>query len=218
MGMDLMETICALARENGATAYAADIGDMEAELRHGYPYAVLFLRPLPVDFLRAVAEGKDVLHEGDAYDEAEHTAEHLADLAEEIFVNAGYHAESHAQGSLEKRGEFDWNTRCALLPHKAVALRTGIGWIGKSNLLVTRLHGSGQCLGVVLTDAPLPVEPVERMPSLCGSCTICHDICPVNALSGKSWAPGMDRDELLDITACKTCLKCMAMCPWTKAR
>ena len=41
------------------------------------------------------------------------------------------------------------------LPHKTIATRAGIGWIGKSALLVTAKYGSAIRLSSILTDTPI---------------------------------------------------------------
>jgi epoxyqueuosine reductase QueG len=43
------------------------------------------------------------------------------------------------------------------LPHKTVATRAGLGWVGKSALLISDRFGAALRLTSVLTDAPLPV-------------------------------------------------------------
>lgn len=63
------------------------------------------------------------------------------------------------------------------LPHKAVACRAGLGWIGKNNLLTTPDFGGAVRLCTVVTDAPLPTaEPI--LSSRCGSCRVCVDAAP----------------------------------------
>lgn len=86
------------------------------------------------------------------------------------------------------------------LPHKAVACRAGLGWIGKNNLLTTPDFGGAVRLCTVVTDAPLPTaEPI--LSSRCGSCRVCVDACPSSALYGTLWHTGLDRDDLFD-TCC----------------
>lgn len=85
----------------------------------------------------------------------------------------------------------------SVLPHKTVATRAGIGWIGKNCLLVTREYGSAIRLSSLLTDAPLHGnDPIDK--SLCGTCHKCVDACPAAALTGKLWHAGTLREELFD--------------------
>src|SRR5512139_2412806 len=65
----------------------------------------------------------------------------------------------------------------ALCNHKMAATSAGIGWVGRSGLLVSPVHGARLTLATVLTDAPLaPDRPVKA--SGCGACTLCRDLCP----------------------------------------
>lgn len=75
------------------------------------------------------------------------------------------------------------------LPHKTVAVLSGISWIGKNNLLVTSEYGSALCLGVVLTDAPLNTTR-EVVENKCFKCKICVNICQENALEDTIWRKG----------------------------
>jgi epoxyqueuosine reductase QueG len=121
-------------------------------------------------------------------------------------------------------------THSTPLPHKTIATRAGVGWIGKCALLVTEQFGSAIRLATVLTDADLPVaQPVNEC--RCGACTACVDICPAGAPSGTHWEAGLERDAFYDAFACRAaaseiaakagidetiCGMCIAACPWTK--
>lgn len=117
------------------------------------------------------------------------------------------------------------------LPHKTVAAKAGLGWVGKNCLLVTQQYGCAVRLSSLVTDAPLhPDSPIET--SRCGDCGVCVALCPANALSGALWFAGMPREQILDDEACeKTQLKrmknatgidvdlcglCFAVCPYTQ--
>lgn len=63
---------------------------------------------------------------------------------------------------------------------KALAQKSGIGWIGKHSNVLSREHGSYFFLGEIYTDLPLPVT--ESISDHCGSCTACIDICPTQAI------------------------------------
>ena len=76
------------------------------------------------------------------------------------------------------------------IPHKTVAARAGLGWIGKNCLLVTPQYGSAVRISSLLTNAPLSEEePILK--SRCGGCRACVEHCPAQALKGTLWEAGM---------------------------
>ena len=64
---------------------------------------------------------------------------------------------------------------------KAWAARAGIGWLGKHTNLITKELGSWVFIGELLLNLELDYddEPIEDH---CGSCTLCIDACPTNAI------------------------------------
>jgi len=69
------------------------------------------------------------------------------------------------------------------ISHKAVAALAGLGWIGKSQLLINPFHGPRMRFASVLTE--MPMKTSEPIKSRCGSCTKCVDSCPVGADKGR---------------------------------
>jgi len=68
---------------------------------------------------------------------------------------------------------------------KALAEKSGLGWIGKHTNLINQKTGSWFFLGEIYTDLPLPLStpcPGGAAPNHCGSCTACIDICPTKAI------------------------------------
>jgi epoxyqueuosine reductase len=63
---------------------------------------------------------------------------------------------------------------------KAWAQRAGIGWQGKHTNLITQEHGSWVFLGEIIVDIDL--TPDEPATDHCGSCTLCLEACPTQAL------------------------------------
>lgn len=144
----------------------------------------------------------------------------------DFLENRGYRAQANTTDVVKQ--DADWRTP---LPHKTVATRAGLGWIGKNCLLVTPEYGGAIRLSSLLTDAPLPTAvPVNE--SRCGGCRACVDSCPAGALTGVLWHVGVDREEILHKEACKKtqaevmrratgidtdlCGRCFAVCPYTR--
>jgi len=63
---------------------------------------------------------------------------------------------------------------------RAWAARAGLGFVGKNGLLIVPGQGSFVLLGEVVTT--LPLEPNETIPDRCGSCTLCIEECPTEAI------------------------------------
>jgi epoxyqueuosine reductase len=121
-----------------------------------------------------------------------------------------------------------FNDQDAVL-ERAWAEASGLGFVGKSGLLISRIHGTWTFLGGLITDldlgAPAPLPPHD----LCGSCTRCLVACPTGALV----SPGQ-----LDVARCLTtwniehteggedllagrgwaagCDVCQEVCPWNR--
>jgi epoxyqueuosine reductase len=64
---------------------------------------------------------------------------------------------------------------------KALAEKSGLGWIGKHSNLINQKAGSWFFLGEIYTDLPLPVTG-DTTDNHCGTCSACIDICPTKAI------------------------------------
>ncbi len=113
---------------------------------------------------------------------------------------------------------------------KALAVKSGIGWIGKHTNLIIKQKGSYYFLGEILLSEKLPIDAPFSFDH-CGNCNRCQVACPTNAL---------DDAYILDARRCISyltiehkgdidsalqngmenwvfgCDICQAVCPWNR--
>jgi epoxyqueuosine reductase len=118
------------------------------------------------------------------------------------------------------------------ISHKAVAIAAGVGWQGKSLLVVSPDFGPRIRLVTILTDAA--IKPDRPQKNRCGRCSFCSDACPVGAIKNvNTGSHYSSRDEALHFDRCLArvlenstrpfiespiCGVCIRACPWGKTR
>jgi ferredoxin len=87
--------------------------------------------------------------------------------------------------------------------HKMVATRAGLGWIGKTDLFVSKKFGPRlRLVSILINKEPeFTAAPVEE--SLCGKCNICVEKCPAKAATGELWNIRLHRDAFFDAKKCR---------------
>ncbi len=193
-----------------------DISDLPEETIQAFPTAVLFGLPLPADFIRTINNNTPIRY--NMFDLLEERMKRLADFVAAYLTFEGYKATSQSDEEQLLKQTYNETIFRSRLPHKTLALRAGLGWIGKNDLCNTNHYGCAISMCSILTDAPFKTVKCEPAPPKCGKCTACADVCPTAAISGKCWQMGVDRNELINPDKCILCLKCMAVCPFTKAK
>jgi epoxyqueuosine reductase len=237
MGLD--ERIRELAGELGVDFYGvADLTPAREEiLRQGgretaeYPRAVSFgisMVDVLVDSLPRRLEDPSVsghyFHQ--CYDVINHRLDIIASrLAGELS------RQNYRSLPMPAKEHFDYERICAQFSHKLAAHLAGLGWIGKSCLLITPEMGPRVRWNTVLTHAPL--EPTGRpMEERCADCSDCVDICPQRAFTGKAFRSEEPREERYDAAKCQdyfislaqnkhyrvACGLCVYACPYGKDR
>ena len=71
-------------------------------------------------------------------------------------------------------------TDSAPVLEKPLAVKAGLGWMGKHTNILSREAGSWFFLGEIYTDLPLPETGMQR--EHCGQCTACITVCPTQAI------------------------------------
>lgn len=213
-------------KNQGATLIRfVSVSHLDEKQNRQLPNAIVFAIPLTAEYLRTVFDNPNYVQEriddnfnfdDDEYLQTENKAGEIADGLARFLTDKNYKALSQSDEALLADGMFNPETKESVLPHKTIALLSGLGWIGKNNLFITPEYGAAQCLGTVLTDAPL--ETVLNAPLLpkCGNCAICADVCEKYVLKRKTWNISVPRDEIVDVYGCSTCFKCLVHCPRTQ--
>ncbi len=214
-----------LLLSSGATLVG--FGDLSAvgEGALGYPVGISIAVAMDPDVLASISPGPSPAYMA-AYHTLNSRLDALDELAATFLRERGFRA--HAQTLANVTTGPD---RRSVLPHKTVATRAGLGWIGKTALLVTEPYGPAVRISSVLTDAPLEVaQPLNE--SHCGSCRACVDACPAGAANGESWALGVDRNRFFDAGRCSAmisrrgegfpsrngaCGLCVHACPYAQS-
>lgn len=116
------------------------------------------------------------------------------------------------------------STDILLIP---LAVRAGLGELGKHGSLIGREHGSNFRLAAVLTDLPLASDaPVDiGVEDVCAVCRRCVLDCPPGAILDEKQLVRGERRYYVDFDRCipyfvKTagCAICIEVCPWSDPR
>ncbi|QHN66155.1 tRNA epoxyqueuosine(34) reductase QueG [Bergeyella cardium] len=132
---------------------------------------------------------------------------------------------------LEEIGDFGFRIFVDSAPvmEKAWARKSGLGWIGKNSLLISKKRGSFFVLSEIICD--LDLEPDYPTTDHCGSCRKCIDACPTGAIVSdkiingskcisyltielKDEIPSTFEDKLEDWMF--GCDICQDVCPWNR--
>ena len=112
---------------------------------------------------------------------------------------------------------------------KPIAEAAGLGWQGKSTILVEKKRGTWSFLGSIVTTLDLPASKGGK--DYCGNCTRCIDCCPTQAITSpykldaskcisyltiehKGSIPHEYREAVGDRVF--GCDECLDVCPWNK--
>lgn len=194
-----------------------------ADLLVGFLRAVVVGVKLPDGAVEGCIEGPTPLYQH-TYTAANQCLDDLSFRLARRIEQEGYRALPLPASKLLDRERLSGN-----VSYKALGRLAGLGWQGKSLLLVNPRFGPRFRMGVVLTDMPLAAA--EPMRNRCGSCTACAEACPAGAIKGVPTEDRyVDRDEALHFARCaRQCVEiftarphiekpicgvCVRACPW----
>ncbi len=195
-----------------------------SDLLEGYRRAVSIAVQVPIAIFETIKDRPTPIYNS-VYQTANRMLDEIAFKTSLVLQRDGYRSlPIPASQVLDRENLF------GAISHKAVARMAGLGWQGKNLLLITPKFGSRVRLATILTEAPLPVDPIQK--NRCGKCTLCRDACPAHAIKGVNTEDHYkDREEALDFERCveklndfknlteigaPICGICIKVCPFSR--
>jgi epoxyqueuosine reductase len=207
----------------------ADLSGILKKKFNGYDYGISIGRRLDNGIIDKIKEGPTKEY----YRHYRQVNEELATLTNNISADLKKNniesIEIEPTIPSSERDSMYFKTLKADISHKMVATRAGLGWIGKTDLFISKKFGPRLRLVSILLKAPVinRLRPVDS--SRCGTCNICVDVCPAKAANGKLWNINVEREEFFDPWRCRAqcvefgrlkfgfdarvCGICVAVCP-----
>lgn len=193
-----------------------------------YPRAVSIGIALMDDIVDLVPRREErwaaIMYKSHSYEVINSRLDHLSSKIASELQRAGFRA-LPIPASLRVSDE----RLCGPFSHKMAAHLAGLGWIGKSCLLVTPEHGPRVRWTSVLTDAPMR-ELGTPMEQRCGDCMECVKACPESAFTGRNFIEREPREARFDAVKCErhykelteqgkteVCGMCLYVCPHGKS-
>jgi epoxyqueuosine reductase QueG len=162
----------------------------------------------------------------DHYRQVNRALDALAERLVDWICDKGYRA--LAVPASDVTDQEDWR---GAISHRAVGRLAGLGWTGKSLMLINPDYGPAFRLATIITDMDL--DPDSPMDNRCGSCTLCTDACLAGAvLNTGTETYYEERSEAVDLDLCVAVLKefkarpeigelvcgvCIKACPYGQA-
>ena len=207
----------------------ADLNGLIDEKFGEYHYGISIGKKLDDDIIDGIKNGPTVEY----YNHYKQVNIELAKIAENIkaelkkaniesiVIEPTFHTTS-------KRFKKYLQTLTVDVSHKMVATRAGLGWIGKTDLFISKDFGPRLRLVSLLINRKPEINSIPIETSKCGSCKKCIEQCPPQAANGKLWNIQIHRDEFFDAHKCKEygelvkeklnlegriCGMCISVCP-----
>lgn len=225
--MKILEQIKKLLMENGSSLVGfANLNLLDYNIRKEFKLGISIIVSLNPDIIKNITEGPTIEYH-DEYVSANKKLDYLSKTVSMFLLEKGHQVEYW--GATDDR---IYGHHMTELPHKTMATLSGLGWIGKCALLVTKEYGSAVRLTTVLTNIDINIPDKSIKESFCNDCNICVEVCPGKAPKGINWHRGLFRDDFFNPDLCRIsarelakdrtgieltyCGICIANCPYTK--
>ncbi len=224
----MKDEILKILKENGADLVGyCSLNKLPFLIEKGFVSGISIIVSLNSKIIKNI-NGGPTLEYYDEYIKVNKKLNYLSKLASD-YLNSK-NIKTDYWGATDDR--VDGETLSTEVPHMTIATLSGIGWVGKCDLLVTKQFGSAIRLTSVLTNYNFINYNKSITDSNCNNCENCVKSCPANASKGINWYQGLHRDDFFDPFLCnKTsrkiakeklnintafCSKCIVVCPFTQ--
>jgi epoxyqueuosine reductase len=211
----------------------ADLNGLIDKKFPGYRYGISIGKRLDDEIINRISDGPTLEY----YDYYKRINRELAELTSVIkkdleSIGIDSHPLEPTVTNAEEKYPAYLKTLTVDLSHKMVATRAGLGWIGKTDLFISKKFGPRlRLVTILLKDKPEALaRPVNE--SRCGNCSVCVEKCPAGAATGLLWNIKVHRDVFFDAWKCRNmcaelagrrlnvderiCGLCVSVCPLGK--
>ncbi len=147
------------------------------EINYKYPRVIVFGYPISNEVLNSIVDHPTLI-----YKQHYKTVNWLLDQAAYHLVR--FIEEKGARAiAIPSSQTVDWQNQKGHISHKVLAVECGLGFIGRSGLVINPEYGARVRYISILTD--LEFEPDKKINGDCGVCKKCIIACPAQAISEK---------------------------------
>lgn len=189
-----------------------------------YTFAISIAMHVNDDIINAISDGPTPEY-AQHYRSVNASLDKIASQLVQWIVDKGFNAMAIPASHI-----VDEDNLLGNISHKVVARMAGIGWQGKSLLIISPEYGPRIRLATVLTDMPLIAD--QPLKNRCGKCMECVKACPASAIKNVSTESHYgSRDEAIHLDRCYgrlrefkarpgvdalICGVCIKVCPFGK--